>query len=122
MLSKKQIFLLGLVAFFFIGILAEFYFGEKRDKKNFPIFDSASISGRLVNFYHNNCCEIFKVNNTDQSYTVITEMEKRYNYKQFTDVAEIGDSVNKVQFSETLSLLKKSGKNYYFTFKRQLSK
>jgi hypothetical protein len=122
MLSKKEYWKFGLVITFLMSACVLEYFAGRIYKRDNEIFDSAKISGRLLEFSQSSGGERIRVNTSNLFYRFQTELDQRYNYKQFTDVAEIGDSVNKEPFSETLSLIKKSGQNYYFTFEKRKSK
>lgn len=121
MLSKTKIWKLGLIAFFFISISAEFYFGKKRDKKDDLFFNSSRISGRLVDVYGGSGGDQFKVNNSEKGFKFQSILSVENHYDEFSRLAEIGDSVNKEPFRNT-NLNKKIGKDKLVHFSEVVDK
>jgi len=60
--------------------------------------------------------ERFRLNNSEHEYIFESKMSYLNNEYPFSEAAEIGDSVFKSSFSDTLTLIKKSGKIYKYTF------
>ena len=104
--KKQKMAILFLVIFLIVGGLASYMVGRSNFKSNFRTFNSARISGEIVYLYHTKGGERFRLKNSATNYNFVSVMNALNNFSQFSMVAEIGDSVYKSSFSDTLFLFK----------------
>ena len=105
----------------FVIIIAGFVFLnsklEDKAKRDFHKFYSAAIAGRVTYLYGSTGGSYFRVNNSDQEYNILSIIDPGLNKNQtLSTAAEIGDSISKRSFADTLYLIKKEGSIYRYTF------
>jgi len=119
-LKKGEI---GAFRFFVIASLLGIiylYFGriyvDKQSKADFDNFNSAEITGTISEIGIAHHMEQFKVNTIGKNFIFNSYTDKRLNNGTiFNYFAEIGDSIVKHAYTDTLFLIKK-GKTYKYLF------
>jgi hypothetical protein len=83
----------------------------------FHVFNSHTIAGRIIYLFSSVGGDRFRLDHSDQQYTFnsITHRDGTI----FTAKADLGDSIYKKAFSDTLYLIKKDSTRYQFTFIKQ---
>jgi hypothetical protein len=114
-ISKKYIIiggiLFGLVYLFFLN-----KFLATGKKENQILFNS-SLNAKITFVYSSSGGESFKLDNSNHEFKISPIMSYLNNSEYFYGTAEIGDSVSKRSYSDTLTLIKQSGVVYRYTFK-----
>lgn len=99
------------------GIFIKVYTDEQ---KAYKTFNEATFNGVIIHVVKVDPSEYFVLNNIDNEFSFTSIPNINSDNKQFTDVAVIGDTVIKSQFSDTLTLIKKqTRKSYKFGFVRR---
>jgi len=114
--KKYSIYAVGII---FLAYAIYVPINLNNSKKDHKIFLSSRLAGKLRIVSGSSGGEKFILNNSNQRYLFFSKLAYLNNYQSFADIAEIGDSIYKESFSDTLLLLKKSGKIYKFTFQEQ---
>jgi len=114
--KKYFIYVLG---FIFVAFAIYVPISLNNSKQDHKTFLSSRLAGKLKIVSGSSGGEKFILNNSNQRYLFYSKLAYLNNYKSFADLAEIGDSIFKESFSDTLFLVKKSGKIYKFTFQEQ---
>ncbi len=113
---KKDEYLLIKLTFAFIPFVFIVYFWTKsvhdRYHKSIKVSDSTVLQDRLSLVSPYRGIVYVRVNSIKDEYSLHLE----YKVDEFQDVAEIGDSINKQKDSDILTLVKKNGKKYSYTF------
>ncbi|MBN8852123.1 MAG: hypothetical protein J0H07_09710 [Sphingobacteriales bacterium] len=85
-------------------------------KKDDHVFKSSALKGKIVRLGSAKR-DIVKLDNSNVEYRFNSEMSWFNHYNTFSNVADIGDSVNKDAFADTIYLKKKNtGQIIKFTF------
>ncbi len=116
-MSKK--YPIYVVVFIFIAYAIYVPISLNNSKHDHEIFLSSRLAGKLKIVSGSSGGEVFILNNSNQRYLFYSKLAYLNNYQSFAELAEIGDSIFKESFSDTLFLVKKSGKIYKFTFQDQ---
>lgn len=118
-MEKKKKYIITCVFLFIIGYI---YLGGKyqdeKVKKEFEVFYSSSLSGKIVKVEEYSRGSDFIIDNDSIQYRFYPYTDKQLNYgEKFRRLAKPGDSIYKKAFSDTLSLIK--GKRIYlYTFQK----
>ena len=115
-MSKKRSWQLVFFAIFIGAVYYNFTLHDKPEKKENLFFISSKIAGRLLEISAGSNGERFRVTNSDHVYVFKSAVSYLNGNEPFSSSAKIGDSVFKEAFSDTLTLLTKSGKVYRYTF------
>ena len=90
------------------------------EQKAYKIFNDATFKGEITHVVKVDPSEYFVLNNIDNEFSFTSIPNSNSDNKQFTDLAAIGDTIIKSQFSDTLTLIKKQTKKFYkFGFVRR---
>ncbi|MFT3823658.1 MAG: hypothetical protein QM731_07045 [Chitinophagaceae bacterium] len=90
------------------------------EEKNFKDFNAANLKGKITYLTKVDSSEFFVLDNIDWEYSFTSIASNTLNNKIFSDIAAIGDSIVKPSFSDTLTLFKRDGKQYFqFAFVRR---
>jgi hypothetical protein len=116
-MNKRNI-LIRIGIFFITFYLILFFLFDRKGEEDLSIFISTRIEGVIVYVHGGSGGESFKLDNSKKTYNFISNMGLLNNYTPFSEATEIGDSVFKPSFADTLVLIKKSGQIYRFTFKK----
>jgi hypothetical protein len=82
-------------------------------------FNSTELKGRITYLTSIMGGQRIKLNNSARKFTFFSVMDKSNNYRTFVQDAEIGDSVYKEAYSDTLYLIKSStNKTKAYTFRK----
>lgn len=99
-----------------------FYFIPSQDKKvkqEFDLFYSTRLSGKIVRTEEYSRGANFVLDNNPVEFTFYPYTDKHLNNgKIFQYIAEIGDSIYKPAYSDTLILIK-NDRSYSYTFKKK---
>ena len=116
--KNKKIALFIVLAVLFISLVyltsnhSSTYYAKK-----FMILDSSYLKGVIVEIQDQTRDENFKLNTSNHKYIIksITNTELNRN-TFFGSIAEIGDSIYKEAYADTLYLFKQNGEEYAFEF------
>lgn len=122
--NKKYMWKLFLMIVLIILIGSIFVIGtiyqNKKVLKDFDLFYSSFLNGRITKVDKYSRGAIFKLNNSSTKYTFYPDTDKNLNEGEiFQYLAQPGDSIYKQPFSDTLILIK-DDKTYLYTFKKSL--
>src|SRR6185437_6463213 len=117
MKNSNRILLILLVLICVAGYMFMTSNADKSASNQFHVFNSHTIAGRITYLFSSVGGERFRINDSAQQYTFnsITHRDGI----NFTAAANLGDSVYKKAFSDTLYLIKKDSTTYQFTFIKQ---
>ncbi|HEX3935191.1 MAG TPA: hypothetical protein VHW43_10970 [Puia sp.] len=115
-MDKNLKFLIYFAILFVIGFIFLAIGLNKKNNRDFQLFYSHTIAGRVTGKSASTGGERFRINDSSQVYRFQSIMSALNHYKTFTEVAYRGDSVYKKAFSDTLYLFKKDSTVYKFTF------
>lgn len=119
MLSKKQntIFTIIIVVLFIGLAINSFFASNTYYKEKFIAFDSSLQEGVITRIEIQAHDDNFRLNTSEEYYIFSSIVDENLNkYKFFYRVAEVGDSISKKRFSDTLYLFKRNGEKYAWTF------
>jgi hypothetical protein len=87
------------------------------EEKAFKDFNAANLNGKIKYVTKVDPSEFFSLENKDWEYSFMSTPSSASNNKTFSDVAEVGDSIIKPSYGDTLTLYKKDSKQYFkFSF------
>ena len=114
-LKKKNVRNIALLGFFPALWLMSMPFFNRWQKKDFQIFYSSTLKGKIV---HQGAAkrDILKLDNSEVEYRFTSNMSWFNHYQTFSQTAKKGDSVYKAALSDTIYLVKANGSRYKFTF------
>jgi|SRR6185312_4929831 len=116
---KKRYVLIGLGILFFVFLRITISWYDRKTERELATFISDKIDGKITDVFGGTGGEGFRLSNSKNTYHFMSNNLYAFNhFVNFSLVAEIGDSVFKPSFADTLILKKKSGKIYRFTFKK----
>jgi|SRR5690242_9864285 len=113
----KNKYILVLIGLAFIAYFTFIIFNIKSRRQDLAIFLSAKLEGKVVYLYSSSGGERFSLDNSPRKFIFWAHTGVLNDYHSFDKTAEIGDSIVKPAYSDTLLLIKKSGKRYEYTFK-----
>lgn len=100
-----------------MGIQGKFIKVYTDEQKAYNNFYAANLKAEIIHINKAAPSEYFILNNIDNEFSFISIPNNNTDNKQLTDIASVGDSIIKPQFSDTLTLKKKqTNKSYNFGF------
>lgn len=109
---------IALLGFFPALWLISIPFFNRWQKKDFQIFYSSALKGKIVDVGGSKR-DVFKLDNSKVQYRFSSNMSWFNHYQTFSDAADKGDSVYKAAWSDTIYLAKANGARYKFTFDKR---
>jgi hypothetical protein len=109
-MHKHRIALFVIAILFILLCFFSSWCSKKVGHSDYIEFNSSVLKGRITYLYSSSGGERIKLNNSGKKFTFFSVMSKVNNYSTFAEDAEIGDSVYKGAYSDTLYLFK-SGSN-----------
>jgi hypothetical protein len=117
---KTIITLLLLISVFITLLKTSLYFQSKSDLKLFQDFNKASLTGRLYSVSTEQKGTAIRVSGIQQKLIFYPRTDGKLNNGHFfTTFAEVGDSVKKARYNDTLFLIKDKVK-YIYLFRKHL--
>ena len=117
MKNSNRILLILLVLICVIGYRFMISNADKNTINDYREFNSHTIAGRITSLFSSVGGERFRLDHSPEEY--IFNSITRRDGKSFTAAADLGDSIYKKAFSDTLYLIKKDSTTYQFTFIKQ---
>jgi len=115
----KKGFLIMVITVVAVLIFVGINYQNKKVRKEFNLFYSSHLSGRIIKIdnYSRNSNFILDNNSAEFAFNPYTD-KKLNNSEIFHYIAKPGDSIYKPAHSDTLLLIK-GDKNYYYTFQKK---
>src|SRR5690242_2563982 len=114
-MSRQKKYMILIISIFFISFCCFFIWVKADNRKKFRIFNMSAIEGRITNVIGSSRGASFTIEYNGTRYYFMPNIG--YNQVGFTRLAQIGDSISKHAFADTLFLFKRN-KIYKYTFKK----
>jgi|SRR5450631_2875363 len=99
------------------GIFLKIY---TEDEADFKIFNTANLRGKITHVVNVSPFDRFVLDNMNREYSFSSITDGSLNKKSFGEIAEVGDSVIKPSYGDSLTLFnKKTGQYFRFGFERR---
>lgn len=113
-MRKKIIIIIGILLLIFFGVSYQ----NRKVRKEFNLFYSSQLSGKISAIQKNSRASNFMLDNNPNDFDFYPYTNKQLNNNEiFQYIAELGDSIFKPAYSDTLILIKK-GKKYMYKFQK----
>jgi hypothetical protein len=101
---------------FFGLIVYQYITVNEKAKKNFEIFYASDLDGEITRCSISAGAVYVRLNNMPTKVAFIPETSELNDYNIFMYTAELGDRIIKPAYSDTLTLIRKNGEVYKYTF------
>ncbi|MBL7718442.1 MAG: hypothetical protein JNL72_06380 [Flavipsychrobacter sp.] len=117
-MKKKLRIIVGVVVILTV-LYASTLLQTKKADREFDIFNSAQLSGRIIKIDRYSRASNFILDNNPEEFGFYPYTDKNLNNGEiFSRIAKVGDSVYKPAFSDTLALIRAEG-TYLYTFQKK---
>lgn len=118
-MNTKNKWRIGLILFVSTLCCLNYFMTEIHTRENFSTFNSAKLNGKISYLRSSKSGEGFILEDSRKMYTIVSIRSSLNDFNRFGNVAEVGDSLSKPSFYDTLFLFKKNSmKIYAFTFNK----
>lgn len=115
---QKKLFIILMIILVVVTIFVGIPYQNKKGKKEFQLFYSSQLAGRIIKIEEYSRASNFMLDNNPNEFAFYPYTDKQLNNNEiFQYIAEPGDSIFKPAYSDTLLLIK-GGKNYVYTFQK----
>ncbi|WP_447636181.1 hypothetical protein [Flavobacterium microcysteis] len=115
----KKGFLIMVITVVVVLIFVGINYQNKKVRKEFNLFYSSHLSGRIIKIDKYSRNSNFILDNNSAEFAFNPYLDKELNNSEiFQYIAKPGDSIYKPAHSDTLLLIK-GDKNYYYTFQKK---
>lgn len=115
---QKKLFIIWMIILVGVTIFVGIPYQNKKGKKEFELFYSSPLSGKISTIQKNSRASNFTLDNNPNKFAFYPYTDKQLNNNEiFQYIAEPGDSIFKPAYSDTLLLIK-GNKTYVYTFRK----